>query len=379
MPPEDKIPVQCSNCSKRLSVPVAQAGKRGRCPRCKGEMRIPPAPPPPPPVPRPPKAPAVPSGLPLASRPVVKPKRVSQDDLLEDVAEEEIEIDTETEQSLAAKANIRKRLWPTLLGGGGAIVGVVFSVVPVIAMHGGNLKGQGNDAIIIGVPLVCAVIGAIAGALLGVWIANRPVNAPPPERPRRRASGRRMPVDDAAAPAVTAEELDEGERTIWQTRNVRLQWIAGAALPTAVSLIFLLIALGSSGMKVVIRGTDIEIPAWVLAIMFVVSLASLISAIVVSVGNSLVVTTRRTIFKEMNTTTEILHTDLGAIDVGVDHSNGFAGVATLTIESTREGGKNIEIRGTGHAAHVKKLLDRIKARLREDDPSGKGLDPKSGE
>lgn len=37
----DKIRFQCPGCGKRMSIPIAQTGKTGRCPRCKEEITLP--------------------------------------------------------------------------------------------------------------------------------------------------------------------------------------------------------------------------------------------------------------------------------------------------------------------------------------------------
>ncbi len=38
--PEDKVPVLCPNCDKRLLVPAGTLGKQGRCPACKSVFTL---------------------------------------------------------------------------------------------------------------------------------------------------------------------------------------------------------------------------------------------------------------------------------------------------------------------------------------------------
>lgn len=70
----------------------------------------------------------------------------------------------------------------------------------------------------------------------------------------------------------------------------------------------------------------------------------------------------RTIHKQLNTTTEIFHTELGEIETAVGQGGltGVTTIASVTIKSTREDGRKIVVPETQYASHIKEILEKIK-------------------
>lgn len=155
-----------------------------------------------------------------------------------------------------------------------------------------------------------------------------------------------------------------GDTLLWQGSCNRPHRVTTAALWFAVSLAFLVLPLSDRHIKVVSRLTGDVMPGWLLFANCAVAAVGLVWALATSFGHAVTITTRQTRYWRPTPPVDIRHEDLGPIDVtGPDAAGGPAGadpVKSVTIQTTRPGGRSIHIADTTEADRIKALLDRLK-------------------
>ena len=316
-----------------MSAPLASAGKMSWCPKCKKKVRVPDE------RNQPARAGAA------TPRPPGRAVANARHEVLTESVQSQLD---ESREALETKRRFQLQ---TLLGGAGVIAGVVLSSVPTFIAVGVFGTKKSEDALLL-MSVVCFMLpGTGLGAVFGVLAGGRVA---------RRMSASRSAVGvapDGLAP-VSVGGPDDQEKSIWECRLVRSTGLAVGGISTGISAFFLLVSL-SGGGKVVVKLTDFEIPAWVLALAFFASVGTLAVAAVRSIWTRLTITSHRTVYRDPMTTIEIPHAERGAVEV-TESTVQNVQAKGIAIRSSRTEGPSIAIDETGHADHIKKLLDALK-------------------
>jgi len=313
------IRFECPHCGRRLKVGARHAGKQIPCSNCRKIVEIP------------------------------------------DSDIEALKVQTRVLRSDEASADYKRLVFPTLLGGAGAIIGAIATFLPAAILHliAGNAISDVGKALI---AVVCfmmpfVAIGGAGGIFLGRRLARRLVVTRTVAIPTRSLSSAAVPPSLPVGHAV----LQDGETVLWSRRPMLLAGALGWLITMIAMIMFGLIAL--SGGQLVIRFTAIKIAGWVPWPIALVCLVGIIVTIVRNLNTILLVTERQIILHSHQARKSISLADVGEIklDSEMDH---LAAVAIMTIECKSAPDNSIVVKGLSNAKEIVEDLKELVAAYR---------------